>query len=68
MDQTTSLFLIMLLSAIGTGYIVYGKKQRQGVALLCGIALCVYPYFIDGLMLLLVIAFVLIALPFVVKL
>ena len=67
MDHTTSLFLIMLLSAIGTGFIVYGKKQRRGVAFLCGIVLCVYPYFVDSVFILLLIAAVLIAVPFVVR-
>lgn len=67
MDSGTSLFLIMLLSAIGTGFIVYGRKQRQGVALLVGIILCVYPYFVDSLVMLLLVAAVLIAIPFVVR-
>lgn len=57
----------MLFAAIGTGFIVYGRKQRKGVALLSGIILVVYPYFVDSLTLLIMIAFVLMALPFVVR-
>jgi hypothetical protein len=38
----------MIFSAIGFGYIVYGNKQRRGVALVCGVALCAFPYFLSN--------------------
>ena len=38
----------VLFSAIGTGYLVYGKRQGQGLILVCGLGLIVYPYFVDG--------------------
>jgi len=48
MDIGTSLLLSVLFSSIGAGYALYGKKQRQVVPLLTGIALCVYPYFLSN--------------------
>ena len=54
----------LLFGAIGAGYIVYGRKQRRGVALLCGLALCAIPYFFDSVILVIVIGAVLMALPF----
>ena len=45
MDMGTIVMLSVLFSAIGAGYVLYGKKQRQVVPLLTGLALCVYPYF-----------------------
>jgi hypothetical protein len=44
MDIGTILMLSILFGSIGAGYFLYGKKQRQVVPLLTGIALCVYPY------------------------
>jgi hypothetical protein len=63
-DMTTTLMLGVLFGAVGMGYIVYGRKQRQGVALLSGIGLCVLPYVIPGAILLAIVGVVLMALPF----
>jgi hypothetical protein len=57
----------ILFGAIGVGYVVYGRKQRRGAALLCGITLCAYPYFFDNLVLIIVIGAVLMAVPFFVR-
>jgi len=64
MDSTTNIFLAVIFSAIGMGYIVYGKKQRQAVALICGVALCAYPYFISNTILVITIGIALMVLPF----
>jgi len=48
MDMGTTLMVSVLFSSIGAGYFVYGKKQRQVVPLLTGLALCVYPYFLSN--------------------
>ena len=40
------LFLGLLFGAVGTGYVVYGKRQHSALFLLVGFALIVYPYFI----------------------
>lgn len=41
-----SLWLSMVFSCIGAGYVLYARRQREPVALIVGMALCVYPYFI----------------------
>lgn len=45
MTDTSSMLWALLFSSIGMGYFVYGKKQANKVALLCGIGLMVFPYF-----------------------
>lgn len=58
-----NILLSVLLGAIGVGYIVYGRKQMHGMALISGILLCVFPYFVSSIWLILVIAALLMALP-----
>lgn len=45
MTDTSAMLWALLFSSIGLGYFIYGKKQANKVALLCGIALMVFPYF-----------------------
>lgn len=40
----------MIFGSIGMGYLIYGKKQRHLVALMSGVALCVFPYFVADLL------------------
>jgi len=44
-----SLWLSMVFSCIGAGYVLYARRQRDPAALIVGIALCVYPYFIANI-------------------
>jgi hypothetical protein len=46
MDANT-LFLSLITGGIGLVLIVYGKKQHRWPQLAAGIALTVYPYFVD---------------------
>lgn len=64
MPGTATLLWGMLFGAIGTGYFIYGKKQAMIVPLLCGIALIVYPWFVSGAWLTLIIGVVLCAIPY----
>ena len=64
MDMGTKLMVSVLAGAIGMGYIVYGRKQMKSSALIAGIALCIYPYFIPGLLLNLLIGLAIMAVPF----
>ncbi|MEQ1528962.1 MAG: hypothetical protein ABL925_06570 [Methylococcales bacterium] len=57
----------LLFSSIGLGFFIYGKKQQRPIPLLCGLALLVYPYFVDSVALLIVLGGVLIALPYFVR-
>jgi hypothetical protein len=67
MDFSTSLLLGVLFGSIGMGYIVYGKKQRKGMALFSGIALCIFPYCVSNIFLFVLIGLVLMVLPFLIR-
>jgi hypothetical protein len=67
MDISTSLLLGVLFGSIGMGYLVYGKKQRKGMALFSGIALCVFPYCVSNIFLFVLIGLALMALPFFIR-
>lgn len=60
------LLLGIVTSAIGLGYITYGRRQTKFVPIVAGISLCAYSYFIDGWVWLCVVGAVLAALPFVI--
>jgi hypothetical protein len=62
----TTLAIGILTGAVGTGYFMYGKRQTKFAPLLAGMALCVYPYFVDSTLWLIVIGAALMAAPFVV--
>jgi len=58
-----SLFVGLLVSLVGTAYMVYGRKQGHPIALLCGLGLMLVPWFIPNPCALLVICAVLMAIP-----
>ena len=58
----------MLFGSIGLGFLIYGKKQRAVVPLVCGMALMVFPYFVSNVMLLVGMGALLIALPYFLRL
>jgi hypothetical protein len=62
----TALIIGIFTGALGVGYIVYGRRQTKYAPLLCGLGLCVYPYFVQGWAWLCVVGVVLAALPFAV--
>jgi hypothetical protein len=57
----------MLFGAIGVGFMVYGRKQRAIVPLLCGLGLVVFPYFVASSWALVLIGVVLMAIPYFVR-
>jgi hypothetical protein len=59
------LFVGLIAGAFGMAYFVYGKRQTKFAPMICGVALCVYPYFTDNMTWLCVIGAVLLAVPFV---
>lgn len=63
-DGFASLFLSMLWGAIGTGFFIFGKKQARGAFLLCGILLCVFPFFISDFLASGVLGLILCIVPF----
>jgi hypothetical protein len=47
---------------------VYGKRQRRGVPLACGLGLMIFPYLVSNTILLVLIGLVLAALPYFLRL
>lgn len=58
----------VFLGIIGSAYFLYGKKAHNPVALIAGVLLCVFPYFLDSFFWTLVIGAALIAAPFMITL
>jgi hypothetical protein len=61
-----NIIAMVIFSVIGLGYLTYGKKSRQLLMLICGIALMGYSYFVDGIVYIILIGVGLSALPFIV--
>ena len=57
----------MLFGAIGFGYFLYGRKQKTIIPLCVGIVLCVFPYFIDNVYVLVGVGVILVAIPYFVR-
>ncbi|MDQ2916417.1 MAG: amino acid transport protein [Casimicrobiaceae bacterium] len=64
--SATSLMVGIFTGAIGVGYFMYGKRQAKFVPLIAGMMLCVYPYFVEGVIWLLIVGATLMAAPFLI--
>jgi len=60
----SNILISMLIGSIGFGYFIYGRKQMKASALVAGIVLCIYPYFISNIWLMLLIGAIIMAAPF----
>jgi hypothetical protein len=60
-----SLVWAMLFGAIGAGYCLYGRQQRAPIPLACGVGMMVFPYFVSGTFLTLLVGAVLVAIPWI---
>jgi len=49
MPDPSTLFVIIVFSAVGWAAFRHGKTESNVTCLLLGIALMVYPYFVEGL-------------------
>jgi hypothetical protein len=67
MSDAATLVWGVLFGAAGMGYFVYGKRQQAIVPLFAGIALCVFPYFISNVYVLVLVGVALMALPYFVR-
>ena len=65
--DTSSLLWGLLFGSIGLGYLVYGRRQRAIVPLLCGLTLMIYPYFVSNTILLVVLGVALMAIPYFIR-
>ena len=66
--STAGLFWGLIFGSLGAGYFIYGKKQGAIVPLVCGIVLCIFPYFVANTLLLVLIGVVVAAIPYFVRL
>jgi hypothetical protein len=64
--NATSHMIGVFTGAIGVGYFMYGKRQAKFAPLIAGMMLCVYPYFIDGVLWLVLVGVALMAVPFLI--
>ena len=65
--DTSSLLWGLLFGSIGFGYLIYGRKQKAIVPLVCGLALMIYPYFVANTILLVAVGVALMAVPYFVR-
>jgi hypothetical protein len=61
-----SLFVGLMAGVFGVAYFVYGKRRTHITAMMSGVMLCIYPYFIDDLLWLCVVGVLLLIAPFVI--
>ena len=61
------LYSQLLFGVVGTAFFIYGKRQSDNVFLVAGCGLMVFPYFISGLVLTLLVGAALIASPFLLR-
>ena len=67
--MTTSILLLgVLFGAVGVGYVMYARKQKAPLPLVCGVALMVIPCFLGNAVVLFVVCTALAVLPWVVRL
>ena len=67
MNSPALLMWGMLFGAIGFGFFLYGKQQQSVVPLCVGIVLCVFPYFIADVYVLVGVGVILVAIPYFVR-
>ena len=66
--DSASLFISMIAGCIGVGYFVYGKRQARAIPMLAGVALCIIPFCIGNLTVLILACIGLTVAPFVFRL
>jgi hypothetical protein len=59
-------FVGLIAGVFGMAYFVYGKRQTKFSAMLAGVLLCIYPYFIESVLWLCVVGILLLIAPFVI--
>jgi len=66
-NDTWSILLCLVISSIGLGYFIYGRRQSQLVARYSGIALMAYPYFFDSVYAVVAVGVLLMLLPRIIE-
>lgn len=68
MPSPSELFLGIVISVVGLGYFIYGKKQNAVVPMVAGVVLMLIPYFVSNLYAQLISGVVIMVLPYYVRL
>ncbi len=68
MDSTSMILWGLVFGAIGIGYFTYGRRQGNKAALLAGLALMAFPYFVSSVLAMVVVGCLLLSLPYFFKL
>jgi hypothetical protein len=66
--QPSDIFINVIVGAIGIGYFSFGKRRSEYYFMGCGLLLCIYPYFLDGMTSQILAGLFLTLLPFVMRL
>ena len=61
------LVLNIVFGAIGSGYLIYGKRQYDVPFLVAGFVLCIYPWFVSNTLLTAIIGVIVTAVPFLLR-
>ena len=64
MSTPAQLFWGIMFGAVGSGFFIYGKKQSAFVPLGVGVVLCILPYLITNIYLMLPVGFILMIVPY----
>lgn len=62
-----TLFYGILFGAIGSGYLLYAKRQYDGLFAIIGFALLIFPYFVSSALATFVIGALLCVAPFAIR-
>jgi len=62
--DSAKLFFGIVISAVGFGYMIYGRRQMKLIPVVSGLLLCGYSYFIDSWLWLGIVGAALLAAPF----
>jgi hypothetical protein len=58
-----TLFLGLIFGAVGTVYLIYGKREHSPMYLIVGFLLVIYPYVFSNAVVIVIIGAILIAIP-----
>ncbi len=67
MEGTALLFYGLIFGSVGTGFFIYGRKQRAPIPLVCGLILFILPYIISSESIMVFAGVLVCAIPFIIK-
>ena len=65
--NASDLIWSLIVSSIGLGYFLYGKKAANLIALISGLIMMIYPYFVQNILVSILLGVVLMIAPFFIK-